>query len=409
LNGSNEVPRSADVVIIGGGVIGLTVVRALAQRGVRDVCLIERAALGTEASFAAGGILAPQAEANGQDEFFELACRSRDLYADFARGLREETGVDVELDTTGTLYVALTEEDVIEIEKRFEWQSTAGLAVAKLTAREASELEPCIRELRPGSSEGLRGALLFPRDVQVENRRLLNALVNSVAKLGVNIVTETNVESIAVQCGQTNAQSKRVSGVQTSRGFVNCRTIVVAAGTWSSFIKHVSTPKIAPADASALQYSAPKIEPVRGQMICLDAKPQLTRHVIYSPRGYLVPRRDGRLIAGSTSENAGFTKQVTAGGISSILAHAREISPRIENLPIVDTWAGLRPRAADGLPVLGPCDEIDGLVYATGHYRNGILLAPVTGELITEAVVKGHVSPLLAAFSPNRFKLAHIS
>jgi glycine oxidase len=131
--------------------------------------------------------------------------------------------------------------------------------------------------------------------------------------------------------------------------------------------------------------------------------------VIYSPRGYLVPRRDGRLIAGSTSENAGFTKQVTGGGVSSILAHASEISPQIENLPIVDTWAGLRPRAADGLPVLGPCDEIDGLVYATGHYRNGILLAPVTGELIADAVVNGHISPLLTAFSPNRFKLAHVS
>jgi glycine oxidase len=185
--------------------------------------------------------------------------------------------------------------------------------------------------------------------------------------------------------------------------------VIVAAGTWSSFIEQVSTTKNSPADASTLEYSAPKIEPVRGQMICLDAKPQLTRHVIYSPRGYLVPRRDGRLLAGSTSENAGFTKQVTAGGISSILAHAREISPKIESLPIVDTWAGLRPRAADGLPVLGPCDEIDGLVYATGHYRNGILLAPVTGELIAEAVLKGHVSPLLAAFSPNRFKLAHVS
>ncbi len=144
-------------------------------------------------------------------------------------------------------------------------------------------------------------------------------------------------------------------------------------------------------------------------MICLDAKPQLTRHVIFSPRGYLVPRQDGRLLAGSTSENAGFTKQVTAGGISTILANAREISPAVSHLPIVDTWSGLRPRAADGLPVLGPCDEIDGLFYATGHYRNGILLAPVTGELIAEAVVAGHVSSLLAAFSPNRFNLAPCS
>ncbi len=374
------MPRSAEVVIAGGGVIGLTIARALAQRGVREVVLIERSALGGEASFAAGGILAPQAEADRADEFFELACRSRDLYAEFAAALREETAIDVELDTTGTLYVALTNGHLEEIEQRYEWQSNAGLAVEKLAPREARELEPCI-------SEALRGALHFPRDIQVENRRLLNALVNSVTNLGVNIVTETNVESLTIERGH-------VKGVRTSRGTVTCEKVIVAAGTWSSGIDHSHTPRI---------------EPVRGQMICFDAKPQLTRHVIYSPRGYLVPRQDGRLLAGSTSENAGFTKQVTAGGINTILANAHEISPRVSNLPIVDTWAGLRPRAADGLPVLGPCDEIDGLFYATGHYRNGILLAPVTGELIAEAVVAGHVSPSLAAFSPNRFNLAHVS
>lgn len=372
--------QTADVVIIGGGVIGLTIARALARGGVRDVWLMERASLAAEASFAAGGILAPQAEANARDEFFELACRSRDLYADFAAALREETGVDVELDTTGTLYIALREDDLREVEKRYQWQFQAGLVVEKLTPEQARELEPCI-------DESVKGALRFPGDIQVENRRLLNALVNSVNKLGVNIATETNVESITIERGH-------ITGVQTSRGFVSCQTVIVAAGTWSSTIEHARTPKI---------------EPVRGQMICFDAKPQLTRHVIYSPRGYLVPRHDGRLLAGSTSENAGFTKQVTAGGISHILANAHEISPKVSTLPITDTWSGLRPRAADGLPVLGPCDEIDGLFYATGHYRNGILLAPVTGELIAEAVVGGRVSPLLAAFSPNRFDLAHVT
>jgi glycine oxidase len=372
--------RSVDVVIIGGGVIGLTIARALAQRGVRDVCLVERSSLGAEASFAAGGILAPQAEANARDEFFELACRSRELYPEFAAALHEESGIDVELDPTGTLYVAFTEGDLEEIEKRYEWQAKAGLAVEKLAPEQARELEPCI-------AESVRGALRFPDDVQVENRRLLNALVNSIDKLGISLATETNVESLTVERGH-------VTGVQTSRGVINSPTVIVAAGTWSSTIEHSQTPKI---------------EPVRGQMICFDAKPALARHVIYSPRGYLVPRRDGRLLAGSTSENAGFTKQVTAGGINHIINNALEISPRVSTLPIVDTWSGLRPRAADGLPVLGPCDEIDGLFYATGHYRNGILLAPVTGELISEAVVTGLVSPLLAAFSPNRFALAHVS
>ena len=346
----------------------------------RDTCLIERAALAGEASHAAGGILAPQAEANTTDDFFALACRSRNLYAHFATALREETGIDVELDTTGTLYLAFSEHDEHEIEKRYDWQSRAGLSVEKLTAKHARELEPCI-------SDSVRGALHFPLDVQVDNRRLLTALVNSVDKLGVTIATETNVTEVTTERG-------RLTGLQTSRGFINCRVAIIAAGTWSSFIEHAKTPPI---------------EPVRGQMICFDAKPQLTRHIIYSPRGYLVPRHDGRLLAGSTSEKAGFTKQVTAGGISSILTNAHEISPAISRLPIVDTWAGLRPRAPDGLPVLGPCGEIDGLFYATGHYRNGILLAPVTGELMAEAVVEGQISPLLSAFSPNRFDLAHIS
>ena len=356
-----SIKGSADVVIVGGGVIGLTVARALALRGVRDVCLVERGGLGTEASWAAAGMLLPQVEADAQDEFFNLACQSRDLYPAFAAALREETGIDVELDTTGTLYLAFTEHDQEEIEKRYEWQTRAGLAVERLSSAETRELEPCI-------SESTLGALRFPNDIQVENRRLLSALANSVKKLGVTIATQTSVDALILD-------GNRVRGVETSRGPVGCSTAVIAAGSWSSFIK------------TSPQSPIPKIEPVRGQMVCLEAKPQLTRHVIYSPRGYIVPRQDGRLLAGSTSEHAGFAKCVTAGGIAAILRNALEISPAVADLPVVDTWAGLRPRAADGLPVLGPCGEIDGLFFATGHYRNGILLAPLTGELISKAIV----------------------
>ncbi len=365
---------SADVVIVGGGVIGLAIARELALRGVSDVCLIERATLGTEASFAAAGMLLPQVEADAEDDFFRFACRSRDLYPSFAESLREETGVDVELDTTGTLYLALNEHDHEEIEKRYRWQAGAGFAVELLSTATARDLEPCI-------SESVFGALRFPNDIQVENRRLLSALANSVNSLGVKVLTETNVESLMIE-------RSRVTGVQTNRGPVVCKSIVIAAGTWSSLL---------------LRSSVLPIQPVRGQMLCLESKPQLTRHVLYSPRGYLVPRQDGRLLAGSTSENAGFAKRITAGGISSILQNTLEISPAIATLPVVDAWAGLRPRPADGLPVLGACGEIDGVVYATGHYRNGILLAPLTAELIAEAIVSGVTSPLLAPFSPDRF------
>lgn len=365
--------HSADAVIIGGGVIGLTIARALALRGMRDVCLIERATLGAEASSAAAGMLLPQVEAATKDDLFTLACRSRDLYASFAAALHDESGIDVELDSTGTLYLALTEHDQEEIEKGYYFQHRAGLSIELLNAIEARELEPCI-------STSTLGALLFPQDIQVENRRLLAALTNSVTSRSVTVLTETNVDSLIIE-------RNRLTGVQTSRGVVSSSTVVVAAGTWSGLIKHAHIP----------------IEPVRGQMVCLEAKPHLTRHILFSRRGYLVPRRDGRLLAGSTSEQAGFSKCVTAGGITKILQNAHEISPATSNLPVVDTWAGLRPRSPDGLPVLGPCVEIDGLFYATGHYRNGILLAPITGELISEAIVEGVTSPLLAPFSPERF------
>lgn len=377
----DSVKHTADVVVVGGGVIGLTIARALAHGGAGDICLIERNGLGHEASFAAAGMIAPQAEANSQDDFFRLACSSRDLYANFAASLHDETGIDIELDPTGTLYLATTYHDLVDIEKRYDWQTAAGLAVEKLAPSQAYELEPCI-------NANVLGALRFPLDVQVENRRLLSALTNSVVKLGVSILTGCSVETIRIE-------KDRVTGVVTSRGAISCPAVVVAAGTWSSFIGF----------SSASGKPALTIEPVRGQMISFDARPQITRHVIYSPRGYIVPRQDGRLLAGSTSERAGFAKQVTAGGIGSILQNALEISISLAALPIIDTWAGLRPHAPDNLPVLGPCDEIGGLFYATGHYRNGILLAPVTGELITEAVVAGVTSPLLGPFSPSRFDL----
>jgi len=361
-----------EIVIIGGGVIGLTVARSLALRGVRDVCLIERGQLGTEASFAAGGMLAPQAEADSPDDFFQLLCQSRDLYPAFTEALKEETGIDVELDRTGTLYLAFTQHDRNEIDSRFEWQTEAGLPVERLTPEEARLFEPCV-------STNITGALRFPLDIQVENRRLLTALTNSIDQLGVDVLTNVNIDSLEIK-------NQRVTGVVTAPGVINCSTVVLAAGAWSGFIN-----------------PAIRVEPVRGQMVCLTAHPKLTRHVIYSPRGYLVPRQDGRLLAGSTSENAGFAKDVTVGGMNTILRNATEISPAVASMPLFDSWAGLRPRVADGLPVLGPCGEIAGLVYATGHYRNGILLAPITGELIAKTVVDSVVPEVLTPFSPDRF------
>ena len=379
-----QTSETAEVAIIGGGVIGLAIARALALRGVRDVLLIERGSLGAESSSAAAGMLAPQAEANRPHEFFQLTCESRNMYPAFAAALLAETGINIELETTGTLYLAFTEHDEAELQKRFAWQNEAGLPIEELCAA-------AVRQLEPSINEDVRAALKFPLDTQVENRRLLSALASANERLGVRMETGTAVKSLKIE-------RDRVTGIETSRGFIATGAVVIAGGAWSSLL-----------GAGDKALPDLRIKPVRGQMLCFEPQPQIARHVIYSPRGYLVPRRDGRLLAGSTTEHAGFEKQVTAAGVHSILKAALEISPRIAELPLTDSWAGLRPRAGDTLPVLGPCAEIAGVYYATGHYRNGILLAPITGELIAGAVVDRVFPATLEIFSPDRFGLVSVS
>ena len=367
---------SAEVVIIGGGVIGLSIARSLALRGVRDVIVVEKNDFGREASWAAGGILAPQIEADRSNDFFSLACASRDRYRDFAKALWDESEIDVELDLTGTLCVAFTEAEEQELGSRYNWQRGEGLDVECLTGAQARALEPCL-------SEKVRCALRFPNDLQVENRRLVQALLISNKKLEVQLIDHSAVQSVQVVAG-------KVQGVNTSQGLIGASSVVIAAGAWSSMID----------PAKQIQ-----VEPVRGQMLCFQAQPQIARHVIYSSHGYLIPRAGGRLLAGSTTEEVGFDKSVTDEGVNKIRLMAREIAPAVATLPLVDSWAGFRPRAADDLPVLGNSSEIEGLVYATGHYRNGILLAPITGELIAETIVFRKTPVALAAFSPDRFQV----
>ncbi|HYP00529.1 MAG TPA: glycine oxidase ThiO [Pyrinomonadaceae bacterium] len=390
MRNGNELPERAEVVVVGGGVVGLACVRELARRGAEAV-LIERGAAGAESSWAAAGMLAPQVEADGADEFFALASASRDLYPDFARELEAESGVDIELDRTGTLYLAFTDKDEEECERRYDWQTRAGLRVERLTAREVLELEPQV-------SARVRSALRFPLDGQVENRRLVAALARSAEAHGARIVTHTEVTSI-------NVEGERAAGVETERGATRAGVaVVVACGAWSSLVprSEVSSTR----DGS--DTSCPRIEPVRGQILCYaPASPTLVRHVVYSPRGYILPRRDGRLLAGTTTEHTGFDKSVTDAGRRAITAQAEEIAPAVARLVLSDAWAGLRPHGADDRPVIGACEDVPNLFYATGHYRNGILLAPLTGALVAEMILRrGAVPDMLRAFTPARFRPA---
>ncbi|MEJ7713801.1 MAG: glycine oxidase ThiO [Pyrinomonadaceae bacterium] len=380
--------KTADCLIIGGGVIGLAVARELAECGLQKVTVIERAALGAESSHAAAGMLAPQAEADCADDFFRLACAGRDLYPLFSERLREETGIDIELDPTGTLYVALTSADEEEIEHRFRWQQTGGLAVEKMTAADALLFEPHL-------SPYVRSALRFPNDTQVEPRRLVTALAASAHARGVQLLVGSEVTSIIID-------NRRVCGVETAQeGPIFAGKVVIASGAWTSHLLRGTLES-----HNALP---PSVTPVRGQMLCFDARPPIIRHVVYSPRGYLVPRRDGRLLAGSTTEHVGFHKAVTGSGLHSITTHAAELAPSIGRLPVVDSWAGLRPGTFDNYPLIGESSAIENLYFATGHYRNGILLAPITAQLITGMVTRGERSPLLKAFAPDRLSNTEVA
>jgi glycine oxidase len=376
--------KQFDVAVVGAGVIGCAIAWRLGQAGMR-VVVVERGAIGQEASSAAGGMLAPLAEANCADEFFELAVASRAMYPDFARQLLEATGIDIEYRSEGTLYLALSEEDEKELEVRYEWQRAAGLNVQQLSAE-------CVRKLEPHVSPQLRWALKFPDDHQVNARRLVTALEAAARGAGVMFRAYTEARNLLTQ-GGAGQQPRQVIGLHTASGDLLTRCVVVAAGSWSSLLPL--------ADGSeTLEFG---IEPVRGQMVALEAAPQTLSHVIYSRRGYLIPRLRGVIIGGSTAERVGYDKRVTAGGVLTVVNRAIEIAPVLAGSALIEAWAGLRPASPDGWPILGEAPTVSGLFYATGHYRNGILLTPITAQMVSQLILSGKSSINLSPFNLSRF------
>ncbi len=377
-----------DTVIIGGGVIGCAIAWKLAEAGTR-VALLERGQPGRESSYAAGGMLAAQVESDPRTPFFKLATASRTLFPDFVRKLQAKSGIGVEYRRDGTLMLSLRPEDDEEIEDSFALQKSLGLNVERLTHEQ-------IREIEPSLSTEARFALRFADDHQVDNRLLTLALERAAVLSGAEIFTGIEArEVVAARHGarrRPKADSRSNLSVQTSRYRFDAEHVVLAAGCWSGSIL---TPSQLLASAG--------IVPVRGQMIALSAGPASLKHVVYSHRGYLIPRSNGAIIAGSTTENADFNKAVTAGGVASIIAAAIETMPMANDMTIVETWAGLRPGTADGLPVIGEDPQISGLYYATGHYRNGILLSPITAEAIAQLILKGSAQVDLSPFSITRF------
>ncbi len=363
-----------DVAIIGGGIMGSAVALRLAQRGV-PVTVIERGIPGAEASSAAAGILGPQMEAEGPGPLLELGLQSRALYPTLAAELRELTGIDVGYDRSGVLSVAFDEAGEAALQARREWQVARGLRVEPLSGEEARKLEPAI-----GSS--VRAALAFPDDAQVVARDLVRAFSQAAAAAGARFTTGRYVRRVRIEKG-------RATGVELDGETLSAGAVVVAAGSWSGLV-----------EGAGLSPAA--VRPARGQLVSIETRPPLFRHVVTAPGGYLVPRRDGTVVAGSTVEMVGFHKQVTVGGLADILTLARTLIPGLADAPVTGTWSNFRPYTEDHLPVLGPT-PVEGLVLATGHYRNGILLAPITAQVIAELVATGRTSMDLSPFRVQRF------
>jgi glycine oxidase len=362
-----------EIAIAGGGVIGLSIALRLQQSGAR-VTVVERGVPGGEASSAAAGILGAQSEIDRPGPLMDLCLSSRALYPEFARELAALSGIDVGHLPSGVLKLAFTEEERAALVATLSWQRALGLTASLLSDSE-------LRREEPNLSDRCPAALLFPDDHQVDNRALLAALRISVIRAGVKL-RAGSVRSVLLQ-------GDRAVGLDVEGEPLGADGVVVAMGAWSSLLP-----------GSGLEPH--RVKPVKGQMLQLNTAAPTLSHILFSSRGYLVPRADGRVIAGSTMESTEFRKQVTAFGIRKLLDMAVEYCPALGNAELSDTWAGLRPCAQDCLPILGQ-GPIPGLYLATGHFRNGILLAPITAKRMAEEVLGGSAGAQLSPFRWHRF------
>jgi glycine oxidase len=370
------------IAIIGAGVIGLSIGWRLAKAGVA-VEIFERGQAGQGASRAAAGMLAAGSEVEpGENQLFALLARSQQMWPDFAAKLAQASGIDVELRTEGTLSVALSQDDAGRLRQTFALQQRLGVDSQWLSRTDALELEP---HLNPR----LAGAVFVKGDYQVDNRILTAALKQGFISAGGVLHEEVGDVGVRVAAGRAIGIE---GGIETGKFFHPADTVVIAAGAWTPLVPGLP------------QQARPPVRPVKGQMLALamdPAAPILTR-VLWTQKAYLVPRRDGRLIIGATTEERGFDSRLTAGGMLSLLESAWRALPEIEELAIIETWAGFRPGSRDDAPILGVTGA-DGLILATGHHRNGILLAPITAEAIAKLVLTGQTDDAIAPFGLARF------
>jgi glycine oxidase len=376
-------------IVIGGGIIGCSVAWRLAAEGVATTVL-ERGRVGQEASWAAAGMIAPQAEADGPGPFFDLCMKARETFESIVDRLVRDGGVDPEYDRAGILYVALDESERSQLERRAKWQRAAGAPVEELTGAEARRVEPML------SPETVY-AIHMPTNRRADNRKLTQAYAAAARKAGAEFVEGARVEALAIRGGRADGDVQ-ASGLVQATGIVmddgstrEADVVINAAGSWAGEVRGLEADRV-------------KLHPVRGQIVCFEMAPGTIGPALFSLRGYLVPRRDGRLLAGSTMEEAGYNKVVTLAGLEKIARGAAAIAPALGAAPFRQAWAGLRPATRDLLPVLGFSPGVPNVLWAAGHFRSGILLSAITGEIMADLVKGRRPAIELSAFSAARFR-----
>jgi glycine oxidase len=375
---------ATDVVVVGGGVIGLAIAWRAAGAGMTVTVVDETPGQG--ASWAAAGMLAPVTEVHyGERPLLALNLAAADRWPTFAAEVEEVSGHPVGYRPGGTLAVARDADDNAALEDLYQFQLRCGLRVERLRSREC-------RQLEPGLAPSIRGGVLAAGDHQVDNRALVQSLLIACRRAGVRLI-EGRVAELTVAGDRVTGVALAGGGGRPDGGpALAAGTVVLAAGCWSGGLGGLA--------AEAL----PPVRPVKGQLLYLRGpadEPLCSRNV----RGlevYVVPRGDGRVVVGATVEEQGFDTRVTAGAVHDLLRAALELLPDVAELELLETVVGLRPGSPDNAPLLGPAGP-EGLVVATGHYRNGILLTPVTADTIAELLATGRVPDLIAPFAPGRF------
>lgn len=365
----------AEVIVVGGGVMGCSIAYYLAKKGVK-VTVLEMGQIGGQASGAAAGMLAPFSEIHSSSPSMDMNMASLRMYEGLAAELKEESGIDVEYVPSGLIRLAKTDEEEKELTESLSWQREHSPDLRWLTPQELKELEPSL-------SLDVRGASYSPEEGHVQSPRLTQAFGQAALRLGATLRPDTAAIDLT-------RQGFRITGVQLRGEVVAADHVVLAPGAWTETWGHRLGVKL-------------PVQPMRGQIMSLKPSSPSIKQIVVWGRNYMVPKVDGSVLVGATVEHVGFDTSVTSSGLAFLTGLIPSMAPSLEEAAFVGAWAGLRPWSEDGIPLLGPIPGWEGITMASGHYRNGILIAPLTGKLIAQSVLKQKTDFPLEPFSPARF------